>query len=88
MQPALTDPAEKSLVDTLGIQLMTQLGSGAVTGDAPTYVRIGQLVGLAVAESDLPSADATAVRQSLSGAELMSSPEGAVRAPIVLVVLG
>ena len=88
VQPALTDPAEKSLVDTLGSQLMTQLGSGAVSGDAPTYARIGQLVGLAVAETDLPSADATSVRQSLAGAELLSAPEGAVRAPIVLVVLG
>lgn len=88
VQPTLTDPAEKSLVDTLGSQLMTQLGSGAVTADAPTYARIGQLVGLAVAESDLPSADATSVRQSLAGAELLTSPDGAMRAPIVLVVLG
>ncbi len=88
VQPTLTDPAEKSLVDTLGSQLMTQLGSGAVTADAPTYARIGQLVGLAVAESDLPSADATSVRQSLAGAEMLTSPDGAMRAPIVLVVLG
>ncbi len=86
--PALTDPEEKSLVETLGSQLMTQLGSGAVTADASTYVRLGQLIGLATADTDLPSADATSVRQSLVGAELLSSPEGAVRAPIVLVVLG
>ena len=86
--PALTDPAEKSLVDTLGSQLMTQLGSGAVTADASTYVRLGQLLGLAVAAGDLPSQDATSVRQSLAGAELLTSPEGAARAPLVLVVLG
>lgn len=84
----LTDPAEKSLVDTLGSQLMTLLGSGAVSADASTYVRLGQLIGLAAASGDLPSEDATSVRQSLAGAELLSSPEGAVRAPLVLVVLG
>jgi hypothetical protein len=67
---------------------MTQLGSGAVTSDASTYVRLGQLVGLATATSDLPSEDALSVRQSLAGAELLSSPEDAARAPIVLVVLG
>jgi hypothetical protein len=88
VQPTLTDPAEKSLVDTLGSQLMTQLGSGAVAADSSTYVRLGQLVGLAVADTDLPSADAVSVRQSLAGAELLTSPEGAVRAPLVLVVLG
>ncbi|HYF71594.1 MAG TPA: copper transporter, partial [Nocardioides sp.] len=86
--PTLVDPGEKSLVDTLGSQLMTQLGSGAVAADASTYVRLGQLLGLATATSDLPSEDATSVRQSLAGAELLSSPEGATRAPLVLVVLG
>jgi hypothetical protein len=85
---ALTDASEKSLVDTLGSQLMKQLGSGAVSQDASTYVRIGQLVGLAVAGDDLPSSDAAAIRQSLDGAELMTSPQGAARAPVVLVVLG
>lgn len=88
VQPTLTDPAEKSLVDTLGSQLATQLGTGAVTADASTYVRIGELVGLAVTDAERPSADAVAVRQSLAGAELLSSPEEAVRAPVVLVVLG
>ena len=88
VQPTLTDPAEKSLVDTLGSQLATQLGTGAVTADASTYVRLGQLVGLAVADTEQPSADAVSVRQSLAGADLLASPEGAVRAPVVLVVLG
>lgn len=88
VQPTLTDPAEKSLVEALSSQLATQLGTGAVTADASTYVRLGQLVGLAVADSEQPSADAVSVRQSLAGAELLRSPEGAVRAPIVLVVLG
>ena len=84
---ALTDVSEKSLVDTLGSQLMKQLGSGAVAQDASTYVRIGQLVGLA-ASGDIPSSDAASVRQSLDGADLLTSPQGAVRAPAVLVVLG
>jgi len=88
VQKALTDASEKSLVDTLGSQLMSQLGSGAVSRDASTYVRIGQLVGLAVAAGDLPASDVASVRQSLAGAELMTAPEGASRAPAVLVVLG
>lgn len=88
VQRALTDASEKSLVDTLGSQLVMQLGSGAASSDASTYVRIGQLVGLAVAQSDLPSSDAASVRESLAGAELLTSPHGAVRAPAVLLVLG
>jgi hypothetical protein len=88
VQPALTDPSEKSLVDTLGSQLGQQLGEGAVSKDVPTYERIGQLVGLAVSGDDLSSSDATGVRQSLAGAELLNAPEGAIRAPAVLVVLG
>ncbi|MGB0101403.1 MAG: copper transporter [Nocardioides sp.] len=88
VQPTLTDPAEKSLVDTLGSQLMSQLGEGAVSKDAPTYERIGQLVGLAISGDELPAADVAAVRQSLSGADLLSAPEDASRAPVVLVVMG
>lgn len=88
VQRTLTDVSEKSLVDTLGSQLATQLGSGAVSGDVSTYVRIGQLLGLAVAGSDLPGSDAASVRESLAGAELLTSPHGAVRAPVVLLVLG
>lgn len=88
VQPALTDASEKSLVDTLGSQVAEQLGEGAVSPEAPTYERMGQLLGLAVSGADLPSSDASAVRQSLAGADLLTSPEGAVRAPAVLVVLG
>jgi hypothetical protein len=88
LQPALTDPSEKSLVDTLGSQLMTQLGSGAVTSDASTYDRIGQLVGLAIADSKLPTSDVSSVQQSLSGADLLTTPDRAARGSVVLVVLG
>ena len=93
LQPALLDPSEKSLVDTLGSQLMTQLDTGTVDEGAPTYERMGQLVGLALSS---PSATGTApddktssIRQSLAGAELVASPEGEPkRAALVLVVLG
>lgn len=88
VQPALADPTEKSLVDTLGSQLGQQLGEGAVSKDAPTYERIGQLLGLAVSGDDLPSSDTAAVRESLAGADLLTSPDDAARAPAVLVVVG
>lgn len=85
---SLTDPTQKSLVDTLGSQLMTQLGSGAVDAGASTYDRIGQLIGLGISGSALSASDVGAVRESLSGAELMSSPSTASRGQVVLVVLG
>jgi hypothetical protein len=87
-QPALVEASQKSLVDTLGSQLMTQLGSGAVSKDASTYDRIGQLIGLGITGDEMPMSDAVSVRDSLVGAELMSAPEGASRGDLVLVVLG
>jgi hypothetical protein len=91
--PALVDPTEKSLVDTLGSQLMTQLDSDAIDEGAPTYERIGQLLGTAIASTEPTGAPVedgtTAIRQSLAGAELVTGPEGEPkRAPLVLVVLG
>ena len=47
-RPALVNASEKSLVDTLGSQLMTQLDDGVVSTDASTYDRIGQLIGVSV----------------------------------------
>jgi hypothetical protein len=93
VQPALVDPAEKSLVDTLGSQLVTQLGTDAVDEGAVTYDRIGQLLGLAVASTTGTGTAAdektSSVRQSLAGADLVVSPEGEPkRAGLVLVVLG
>lgn len=93
LQPGLVDPGEKSLVDTLGSQLMTQLGSGAADETAPTYERMGQLLGAAIATDEVSGAGAgdepTSIRQSLTGAELVVSPEDEPgRAPLVLVVLG
>lgn len=83
-RPALTDAAQKSLVDTLGSQLMTQLGD-AVDPGASTYPRLGELLALAATGA---GADAEAVRESLAGAELVDTSEGAKPAEVVLVVLG
>ena len=49
----LVDPSQKSLVDTLGSQLLTQQAEGDVAAEASTYDRIGQLLGLAVATKDV-----------------------------------
>jgi len=84
----LMDPSEKALVDTLGRKLAGQLSSGAVSSQASTYVRAGELVGVGVAGTTVPSSDAASVRATLAGGELMTSPQNAVRAPVVLVVLG
>ncbi|MFC4785210.1 copper transporter [Nocardioides sp. MAHUQ-72] len=87
-EPALVAASEKSLVDTLGSQLMTQLDDGTVPADVSTYDRIGQLLGVAVSGDAVSSAEATSIRQSLAGADLVTSPEDAGRAPLLLVVLG
>lgn len=88
----LVDPQQKSLVDTLGIQLAKQL-KGHIDPKATTYPRIGQLVAIAVANrgnAGAPAgADAAAVRQSLAAAKLLTVPAGNPQtAPLVLVVLG
>ncbi|PUA79224.1 copper transporter [Nocardioides currus] len=89
---AMVAPEQKSLVDTLGSQLMTQQGK-EIAADATTYDRIGQLLGIAIAttaaEGDAPSAKQKAVIDSLLGADLVGF-DGTVarRAPLVLLVLG
>lgn len=91
LEPALTAPGEKSLVDTLSSQLATQVGASGVAPDASTYVRTGQLLGHAVATTDAaasaPDDDAVSIRESLQGAGLIASPDDAQAAPLVLVVL-
>ncbi|HSU02453.1 MAG TPA: copper transporter [Nocardioides sp.] len=89
----LVDPDQKSLVDTLGSQLLTQQGGDEIAADASTYDRIGQLIGLAVASKDAAGQDVTgrsrAVLDAVVGAGLMEQPEAAERrAPLVLLVLG
>lgn len=93
---SLTDtmvlPEQKSLVDTLGSQLMTQQGK-TIAADATTYDRIGQLLGVAIAttapEGDASSGKQAGIIESLVGAGLVAF-EGSVtrRAPLVLLVLG
>lgn len=87
-QPALVSASEKSLVDTLGSQLMTQLGTGAVSADAPTYERLGELLAIALGAAEASEQDTTSVRQSLAGAELLTSPPEPESSGLVLVVLG
>lgn len=89
----LIDPGQKSLVDTLGSQLLTQQSSADVAADASTYDRIGQLIGLAVASKDVEgqavSGASRAILDAVTGAGLMEEPEAADRrAPLVLLVLG
>ncbi|WP_166138851.1 copper transporter [Nocardioides ochotonae] len=88
----LLSGSSKTLVDTLGTQLVEQVESGLVDAEATTYVRIGQLLGRAVASTgrpERPGSDAETVRQSLVAAELVTaSDEDARLAPLVLLVLG
>lgn len=89
----LVDPGQKSLVDTLGSQLLTQQAEGDVAADASTYDRIGQLLGLAVATKEVEGQEvngkARAIVDAVSGAGLMEEPaEVTQRAPLVLLVLG
>jgi hypothetical protein len=98
VSPAMVEVGEKALVDTLGSQLLTQLqqqGSAAfLDATAPTYERMGELMGLALATTDAKRKAtvgqvATSVVQSLAGADLMTvTGDPATRAPYVLVLLG
>ena len=87
----LVDEAERSAVDSLGSQLTTQLVDPRVETTAPTYERMGQLLGVAMATTQASSvrADlaAVSVRESLAGAELLTSPADVRNAPLVLIVL-
>lgn len=90
-QAALVDPDQKALVDNIGSQLVTQLGDPRLDADASTYVRLGQLIALAIAteEDKSQKADevATSVRDSLAGSNLLTSAANARLSPLVLVVL-
>jgi hypothetical protein len=95
---ALTAPGQKTLVDTMGTQLATQLRAQVPALADPaltTYPRIGRLVGLAVATTGAAApagAPASTVRESLEAAKLADGfGDGATNAgvaPLVLVVLG
>ena len=74
----VVDPGQKSLVDTLGSQLLTQQAEGDVAADASTYDRMGQLLGLAIGTKEPEGQDvngkARAIVDSNSGAGLMEKP--------------
>jgi hypothetical protein len=80
-----------SLVDSLSSQLATQLDADQVDPAASTYVRLGQLLGLAFATPDedgrRADAAATTVRAALGTAGLLTGPEKARLAPMVMVLL-
>ena len=91
---SLVGPGEKTLVDTLGSQLLDQLEGRGADEDAAAYERMGQLLGTAIATREpaglVPGPDALTVRQSLDAASLLGLDGRATprRAPLVLVVLG
>lgn len=93
LKPAMIDPAEKSLIDTLGSQLQTQHPDTEIPADAPTYDRMGLLIGRAIgtdstADEELDET-ATSIVESLKGAELMTvAAEPSARSPLAIVVLG
>lgn len=93
LRRGLVDTGEKTLVDTLGLQLVEQLGADVVSADATTYDRIGQLIGHAVSAAKrseaMDPARVASLRASLQGAGLVAVPDGEPNlAPLVLVVSG
>jgi len=90
---SLVGPGETALVDTLGEQLLEQLGEGVADAEAPPYQRMGQLLGAAVATREerpqVIDEDGMTVRQSLDAASLLATDADEPRgAPLVLVVVG
>jgi copper transport outer membrane protein MctB len=87
----LMDADERASVEDLGSQLAAQLVDPRIEATAPTYERMGQLLGVAMATTQASSvrADraAVSVRESLAGAELLTSPADVRNAPLVLIVL-
>ena len=91
VQPTLVDPAEKASIDTLASELATQLADPRLEDEASTYVRVGQLVSLAIAtekdKSVKPDDIALSIRESLASGNLLTSAADARLSPLVLVVL-
>lgn len=94
VQPRMVDPAEKSLVDNLGKQILQGIENDiGVTRSAPAYERLGQLIGRAVATTedagDDPGDSSAEILSTLRGAELFTASGGAGRkGSLVLVLLG
>jgi hypothetical protein len=93
VQPTLVSENEKSLVDTLGSQLAEQPEGKDVAASAPTYERMGQIIGRAVASvkdtGEAADSSAKDLLSSLKGADLFAQDGGeGTRGSLVLVVLG
>lgn len=91
--PKLVDQQEKSLVDTLGSQLIETVRGTGVDAGAPTYARIGGLISVAIATGDDGGGSkgdgAREILSSLKSAELLTQREGGdAKGSTVLVVLG
>ena len=88
---ALVDPGERTLIDTLGSQLTTQIVDPRIDPAATTYDRMGALIALAMATDQVSSVradpSAVAIRQALAEAELLTSPVDVRNAPLIVVVL-
>ncbi|MBF4163818.1 copper transporter [Nocardioides acrostichi] len=81
------------LVTSLGGQLAKEVDDGAVDSSATPYVKVGQLLGLAIATAGdqpvAPEQEASTVRDALAAADMLTaSPSDGDRAPLVLVLLG
>lgn len=92
-QPGLVAADGKSLVDTLGAQILESVDGTDVPAEASTYDRMGQLIGRAVAAGGEGGArvDGAAddILSSLRGAELLTgSSDTGNRGSLVLLVLG
>lgn len=94
VQPTLVDPGEKTLVDTLGSQLMTQLPDAGISPSASTYQRVGELIGAALTSTNAKGNKAlneqsTSIIQSLGSADLLKpTTEATGRATYVIGLLG
>lgn len=90
---ALLNPQEKTLVDTLGVQLLDQVRPRDVAADLTTYPRLGVLLGLALTTrkpqvTAVPASSAS-ILASLAAAELTVASDPPTRpAGHVVFVLG
>ncbi|MBD8869277.1 copper transporter [Nocardioides donggukensis] len=93
VRDALVAADGKSLVDTLGTQLLESVEDTGVPAEATTYDRMGQLIGRAVATSDDGGANvdgaARDILSSLRGAKLLTgSSDAERRGSLVIMLLG
>lgn len=90
---SLTASGDMTLVDTLGSQLLDQVGKDSADPAAPAYERMGQLIGSMLGTRPRAGApagrDVASLRQSLAAAHLVTGHSDSTRlSPVVVVVLG